>query len=66
MIYAIYKNAPTCVLLSTFKTVPQLHPGSARLGGEERLLAAVASSSQATWVGYRLDPERITAIHNWK
>lgn len=32
MIYTSYKNAPTCVLLSTFKTDPQLHAGSARLG----------------------------------
>lgn len=63
MICTSYKNAPTCVLLSTFQTDPQLHPGSARLGGEERLLAAVASSSQATWAGCRLGGKRITAIH---
>lgn len=63
MIDTSYKNAPTCVSLSTFKTDLQLHPGSAMLGGEERLLAAVASSSQATWAGYRLDHERVTAVH---
>lgn len=63
MIYTSYKNAPTCVSLSTFKADPQLHPGSVRLGGEKRLLAAVAFSSQATWAGYRLDHERTTAIH---